>query len=226
LRSLLFFFWIAILAVKTNIRGDAWSGSEMILSGTAAALGSVKSMVNLASGYAAFGDLEQSRVLMLSALKRHQSADIYYNFGVLFLAQNDAPAAERDFQRCLSLKSDHPLCLLNLGVLLERKDELESAASFYEKCSDSSCRCRFNFGRLEFQRGNYNRSLEALLAHTGSEHLYLHSEYSSSERASYFSLLAFNFFKVKKLEQARNWLKRALAENPFHEPSIQLNKYL
>lgn len=200
----------------------------MILSGTAAALGSVKATVNLASGYAALGQLEQSRVLMVSALKRHQSADIYYNYGVLFLAQNDGPRAERDFQRCLSLKSDHPLCLLNLGVLYERKNELENAASFYKKCSHTSCRCRFNIGRIEFQQGNYNRSLENLFLAKHDHHLKMEFEqkYSSSERASYFSLLAFNFFKVKKLEQARKWVKLALAENPFHETSIRLNKYL
>ena len=214
--------WVVVFAAKAHIRGYAWLENELILSETAAALGSVKSTVNLALAYADLGQLEKSEALMRSALARHQSADMFYNFGSILFEKNESARAESSFQSCLQRKRSHPLCLLNLGVLNERSGEIKKALGFYEKCLANSCRCRFNLGRIRFQEGNYNRSLEVLEEDTGPRVL---ADYSNHERASYFSLLAINYLKLNQRDKAKTWLERALAEDPHHKTSLRLKNY-
>ncbi|CAG5094505.1 Oidioi.mRNA.OKI2018_I69.XSR.g13619.t1.cds [Oikopleura dioica] len=223
-KKLLHLSWIVIFSAKAHIRGRAWLENELILSETAAALGSVKSTVNLALAYADLGQLEKSEILMRSALSRHQSADMFYNFGSILFEKNESARAESSFQSCLRRKRSHPLCLLNLGVLNERSGEKDKALGFYEKCFTNSRRCRFNLGRIRFQEGNYNRSLEVLEYQSDARALVV--DYNNHERASYFSLLAINYLKLNQNDKAKWWLERALAEDPLHKTSLRLKNYL
>jgi len=87
--------------------------------------------------------------------------------------------------------------------------------------------CRFNFARLNYESGNYNRAVLAL-EKTAETRLIpnLELRYSKKEKSSFYNLLSISYLKLKKFEKAKQWVDRSLQENPAHTPAQSTRQYL
>jgi tetratricopeptide (TPR) repeat protein len=124
--------------------------------------------VNLISLYGRLGKVDEAKKhYQAVSTGGTDSAEAYYNYGVLLFSQGKAGEAEREFRKALRVNPYYTKAQNNLAFLLEQQGQPSEAIQLFREAVKNDPRYRlahYHLGRMLAQRGQFREAVTHLQA--------------------------------------------------------------
>jgi tetratricopeptide (TPR) repeat protein len=131
------------------------------------------------------------------------SADSYYNHGVVLFEQRRYVEAEVMFQKALEINPFHPQAFHNLGFMREQQGRLDEALEFYRKAVERQPNyplAHFHIGRILANQKNYDEAIAHFLLALSPE---------DDSTPAYLYALSATYARAGNTEEALKYGRRA-----------------